>query len=117
MQLIGRRLSAEELAAVRADPTMAQALLHGDLEGDEAELPDTALDLDKSWHGIHYLLTGTAWDVGEGAGAAISVASRSVRTTATARPGCSTRRPSGPWPPHSTPWTSRHCVAASTRTR
>jgi hypothetical protein len=28
------------------------------LAGDEGEI----LDLDKSWHGIHYLLTGTAWE-------------------------------------------------------
>lgn len=71
MVLIGRRLSAEELAAVRADPTAADTLLYGDLDDDEAEMPEPELDLDKSWHGIHYLLTGTAWQIGESAGAAI----------------------------------------------
>jgi hypothetical protein len=64
-------LSAEELAAVLADPTAVDTLLYGDLHDDEAEMPDPELDLDKSWHGIHYLLTGTAWQISEGAGAAI----------------------------------------------
>ncbi|MEV4481497.1 YfbM family protein [Micromonospora coxensis] len=71
MVLIGRALSAEELAAVRADPTAVDVLLYGDLDDDEAEMPEPELDLDKSWHGIHYLLTGTDWQIGEGAGAAI----------------------------------------------
>jgi hypothetical protein len=34
-------------------------------EATEGELPEEAqgedLDLDKAWHGLHYLLTGTAW--------------------------------------------------------
>ncbi|PSK67919.1 hypothetical protein B0E53_00190 [Micromonospora sp. MH33] len=71
MVLIGRRVSAEELAALRADPTAVDALLYGDLNDDEAEMPEPELDLDKAWHGIHYLLTGTDWQIGEGAGAAI----------------------------------------------
>ncbi|MEH0937814.1 YfbM family protein [Micromonospora psammae] len=71
MALIGRRLSGEELAAVRADPTAVDTLLYGDLDDDETEMPEPELDLDKSWHGIHYLLTGTAWLIGEGAGAAV----------------------------------------------
>lgn len=71
MVLIGRRLSASELQAVLADPAAVSTLLFGDLEDDDAEMPEPDLDLDKSWHGIHYLLTGTAWGIGEGAGAAI----------------------------------------------
>ncbi|MFE9201163.1 YfbM family protein [Micromonospora sp. NPDC007230] len=71
MELIGRRLSAGELAAVLADPSVVDMLLYGDLDDDEAEMPEPELDLDKSWHGIHYLLTGTAWQIGESAGAAI----------------------------------------------
>ncbi|MGC4764489.1 YfbM family protein [Micromonospora sp. DT46] len=70
MVFIGRRLSVEEMAAVLADPTAVDELIYGDLD-DEAEMPEPELDLDKSWHGIHYLLTGTAWEIGEGAGAAI----------------------------------------------
>lgn len=71
MELIGRRLSAEELAEVRADESVVDLLLYGDLDDDDAEMPEPELDLGKSWHGIHYLLTGTVWQVGEGAGAAI----------------------------------------------
>ncbi|MET7395495.1 YfbM family protein [Dactylosporangium sp. NPDC005572] len=71
MELIGRRLSDDELRAVRDDPATVDALLYGDLDDADAELPDPELDLDKSWHGIHFLLTGTAWEVGKGAGAAV----------------------------------------------
>jgi len=72
MELIGRRLSSDELRAVMDDPTTVDALLYGDLDDDDAEMPDPELDLDKSWHAIHYLLTGTAWEIGDGAaGAAI----------------------------------------------
>lgn len=50
----------------------AQKLLHNPDEvlqyyddASEGELPDEAqgedLDLDKAWHGLHYILTGTAW--------------------------------------------------------
>ena len=53
------------------DPATVETLLYGDLDDDQDEMPDPELDLDKSWHALHYLLTGTAWDVGEGAGAAI----------------------------------------------
>ena len=45
-----RRLSAEELAAVLADPEKVGTLFQGG--------PDE-LDLDKAWHGLHYLLNGT----------------------------------------------------------
>lgn len=70
MELIGRRLSADELRAVLDDPATVGTLLFGDLD-DDAEMPDPELDLDRSWHGLHYLLTGTAWEIGDGAGAAI----------------------------------------------
>lgn len=70
MELIGRRLSADELRAVRDDPTTVDTLLYGDLD-DDAEMPDPELDLNKSWHVLHYLLTGTAWEIDDGAGAAI----------------------------------------------
>jgi hypothetical protein len=71
MVLIGRRLSANQLHAVLDDPVTVDALLYGDLDNGDAEMPEPELDLDKAWHGIHYLLTGTAWEMGEGAGAAI----------------------------------------------
>ena len=35
-------------------------------DADSGELPEEAqgedIDLDKAWHGLHYLLTGTAWE-------------------------------------------------------
>lgn len=72
MGLIGRRLSTGELRAVLDDPTKVNALLYGDLDDEGAATPEPDLDLDKAWHGIHYLLTGTAWEWGEEpAGAAI----------------------------------------------
>jgi Domain of unknown function (DUF1877) len=72
MVLVGCRLSAPELQAVLDDPTRVGALLFGEFDDDEdAEMPEPELDVDKAWHGIHYLLTGTAWEIGEGAGAAI----------------------------------------------
>jgi hypothetical protein len=71
MVLIGRRLSADELRAVLDDPTTADTLLYGDLDDDDGEMPEPELDLDKSWHAIHYLLTGTAWELDDGVGAAI----------------------------------------------
>jgi hypothetical protein len=34
------------------------------LSGDDEDIedPHADLDVDKAWHGIHYLLTGTAWE-------------------------------------------------------
>ncbi|WP_326999681.1 YfbM family protein [Dactylosporangium sp. NBC_01737] len=70
MELIGRRLTAGELRAVLEDPEAVDELLYGDLD-DDAEMPEPDLDLDKSWHAVHFLLTGTAWEVTEGAGEAV----------------------------------------------
>ena len=48
-----------DLARLQADPAATAEFL-GD-EGDEAGFDAFAdLDVDKAWHGIHYLLTGTA---------------------------------------------------------
>jgi hypothetical protein len=69
--MIGIRLSAGHLQAVLDDPATVAKLLYGDLDDDDAEMPEPDLDLDKSWHGLHFLLTGTAWDIGTGGGAAI----------------------------------------------
>ncbi|MGW4155458.1 DUF1877 family protein [Micromonospora chersina] len=117
MVLIGRRLSTEELAAVRADPTAVDALLYGDLDDDEAEMPEPELDLDKWWHGIHYLLTGTDWQIGEGAGAAILGGAEIGQDGGYGPPlGCLTRTPSAASPARSTRWTWRCCAPVTTRT-
>jgi hypothetical protein len=57
-----RRLSAAEAAAVAADPAAGTAIL---------ERTGDVLDLDKAWHGIHFLLTGSAWETTSGAGEAV----------------------------------------------
>ncbi|MFC4068296.1 YfbM family protein [Actinoplanes subglobosus] len=72
MELIGRRLSDAELKSVHDDPDTVEALLFGDLNDYDAEMPEPELNLDKFWHGVHYLLAGSAWDLGDGvAGAAV----------------------------------------------
>jgi hypothetical protein len=70
MVLVGRRLSALESQGVLDDPTMVDRLLFGDLD-DDGEMPEPGMNLDKAWHGIHYLLNGSAWEIGGGAGAAV----------------------------------------------
>jgi hypothetical protein len=54
MVLIGRRLSAIELQAVLDDPATVDALLFGDPDDEDGEMPEPELDLGKSWHVIHY---------------------------------------------------------------
>src|SRR6476661_4451319 len=71
MVLIGRRLSADELSAVREDASIVTALLYGNLEDEYSDMPEPDLDINKAWHGIHFLLTGSAWDIQPGAGEAI----------------------------------------------
>lgn len=71
MVLVGCRLSATEHQALLDDPTGVDVLIWGDEVEEEEDLQEPELDLDKSWHGIHYLLTGTAWTISDGAGSAI----------------------------------------------
>jgi hypothetical protein len=52
-----RRLSAQQLAALRADPCRIPKFLY-----DEAAATDDHLDIDKAWHAIHFLLNGQAWE-------------------------------------------------------
>jgi hypothetical protein len=66
MSVIGnlRVVTAEQLAALRAQPELVVPLLYPEESpngGALPEGPDDELYLDKSWHGIHFLLTGTAW--------------------------------------------------------
>ncbi|MEU8819592.1 YfbM family protein [Actinoplanes sp. NPDC048796] len=63
MIFVGRRLPNDEVEAVLDDPEAIDALLYGDGPGQ--------IDLDKSWHALHFLLTGTTWDITEGAGSAL----------------------------------------------
>lgn len=50
----------DALRPILADAARINAALEG--EGDDAI---AMVDLDKAWHGVHFLLTGTAWE-GEG---------------------------------------------------
>lgn len=52
-------VSAAKLEELRRDPDSIEEFLYPDDE------PEGGFDVDKAWHGLHYLLTGTA-DRGEG---------------------------------------------------
>jgi hypothetical protein len=64
MVLVGFRVPAAEVRALRDDPARVTTLVHSD----ESQ---PGLDLDKLWHLLHYLITGTVWDVEGDAGQAI----------------------------------------------
>lgn len=53
------RLTADELGALLRDPSSVHDLLERVGEGDDSANP--TIDLDKSWHAIHFMLTGDAW--------------------------------------------------------
>ena len=61
-------LPASSLDALRDDPDAADAFLNPDDPDGE---PAGSFDLDKAWHGLHYLFTGTAWDLAPPLGLAI----------------------------------------------
>ena len=50
-------LSREQLAAIVENPAQAEELAYPD----DGALPPAALDIDKSWHLIHFLLNGETW--------------------------------------------------------
>ena len=59
MSMIGmyRRVTPTELAYLQAAPDRIQEFLY---PADDSEPPaDRVLDIDKTWHAIHFLLTGT----------------------------------------------------------
>lgn len=70
MVMVLHRLSPAKMAEVVETPEIVEDLIFGseDSEEDPDELylgpPETVvqLDLDKSWHVIHFLLTGTAYE-------------------------------------------------------
>jgi hypothetical protein len=53
--------SADTLAKLKADPSLVDECIH---PNDGEDVPPYYIQVDKAWHGIHYLLTGTA-DGGE----------------------------------------------------
>jgi hypothetical protein len=64
MGMIGclKRISARDFERMQADPDLADGLLTPEEEPEGFD-PFTDYDVDKAWHGIHFLLTGSA---GEG---------------------------------------------------
>lgn len=58
MSMIGNflQLSSGQLAAMIGDPSSVVTYINPD---DEER--DSGIDVDKAWHGIHYLLAGDAW--------------------------------------------------------
>lgn len=66
-----RRASPGDLQQLLRDPELITSFLH---EDDHDEVPsapplpwseraeDDTTDLDKAWHGLHYLFAGTAWE-------------------------------------------------------
>ena len=57
MRVVGRLLTGEQLAHILADPAAANELSWN--EGDNDGPAEECLDLDKAWHGVHFLLSGT----------------------------------------------------------
>ena len=55
-----RALSDLELQALFANPARVEQLLYESILGGGAN--GNELDVDKSWHGLHFLLTGSAWE-------------------------------------------------------
>jgi hypothetical protein len=55
------RITPEELVRLKQSPDTITAFLYEDLDGDNTSrvLSDRCLDIDKTWHIIHFLLTGT----------------------------------------------------------
>ena len=62
MSMIGNfvAFSNDQLQKLIADTDSVETFLDGDDDDDVA--PGTRLDVDKAWHGIHFLLTGSAWE-------------------------------------------------------
>ena len=58
MSMIGNflQLTSEDLTALIADPSGVELFIYPDHEEREG-----GLDVDKAWHGIHFLLAGEAW--------------------------------------------------------
>ncbi len=92
MSMIGNlaRVSDETIATIHADPSLVTTLLYSDIPPSTLSRPSflgrlfgrgrsekhsatpsiqpvpraDMLDIDKTWHAIHYLLTGTDWESG-----------------------------------------------------
>ena len=58
-----RQIESSDIGPLLADPERIDEILDWDEdEEDDESRSEPYLDLDKSWHAIHYLLTGSAWE-------------------------------------------------------
>ena len=59
-----RRVTSEELEALLRDPSSLQSFLYPEEDEEYENVRDDErhLDIDKAWHGIHYLITGDPWE-------------------------------------------------------
>lgn len=65
------RVDVDEIARVLADPGIVVTMLFGD-DDDEVVAPDPRqVDIDRLWHGVHWLLTGTVDESPAGLGAVV----------------------------------------------
>jgi len=80
MSMIGNllKVSSSQIEQMLGEPEMATSLVYPQ-DGSYPEAP-AALDLDKSWHLIHFLLTGTAWG-GDGPLAAAILGGEALEAT------------------------------------
>jgi hypothetical protein len=64
MSMIGnfRALPDEELQGLFADPSRVEQLLYESFFGGGSNGKGDELEVDKAWHGLHFLLTGSAWE-------------------------------------------------------
>jgi hypothetical protein len=64
MSMMGnfRAVSEDELQALFAEPSRVEQLLYASFFGGSSNGNGNELDVDKSWHGLHFLLTGSAWE-------------------------------------------------------
>jgi hypothetical protein len=64
MSMIGNflRLSTKKVDALRANPERITKVLYPDEEGDTVMSDDVHLEIEKAWHGIHFLLNGQVWE-------------------------------------------------------
>lgn len=68
--MVGRILGSADLARIGSEPEAANELVWR--EDERSDQPSTDwVDLDKAWHGVHFLLTGSAYDVTGTLGAAV----------------------------------------------
>ncbi|WP_395751684.1 YfbM family protein [Prosthecobacter sp.] len=65
------RIPEETRVLLHAEPEKIEELLYSDFE-EERVAEDDDLDIDKTWHVLHFLFTGFAWDGGFPAGFLLS---------------------------------------------